>query len=66
MKTTAVPASCVSFPVVVEPYHVYAEDTRVVLGGTAVIKAVFPKSKRHYVRVKSWYKGRDKVNIGGR
>ena len=53
--------------VIVQPYMVYAQDSLVMSGNTAVIKSVISEHARDYVRVVSWDDDSDgRLTLGGR
>ncbi|XP_048588601.1 Down syndrome cell adhesion molecule-like protein 1 isoform X2 [Nematostella vectensis] len=52
--------------VVVRPFRVYAMDSKVTLGNSAVIKTVVPDYAQSYTAVKAWYYDRHVVPLGGR
>ena len=56
-----------SMSVIVQPYMVYAQDSLVMSGNTAVIKSVISEHARDYVRVVSWDDDSDsRLTLGGR
>lgn len=55
-----------SFAVIVQPYKVYAQDSLVIRGNTAVIKVVISEHARDYVRVVSWHDGFKLITLGGK
>lgn len=53
--------------VIVQAYKVYAQDSLVIRGNTAVIKSVISAHARNYVRVVSWNDdSKDGLTLGGR
>ena len=61
--------SCIpkfSLIVIIQSYKVYAQDSFVIRGNTAVIKSVIPGHVRDYVRVVSWHDGLELITLGGK
>lgn len=44
----------------------YAQDSYVIRGNTAVIKVVIAENVRDYVRVVSWHNGLNAITLGGK
>ena len=59
---------CLTFSlvVIIQPYKIYAQDTYVIRGNTAVIKIVIPGQARDCVRVISWHNGLTAITLGGK
>lgn len=55
-----------SLVVIIQPYKIYAQDSYVTRGNTAVIKIVIPEHVRDYVRVISWHNGLNVITLGGK
>lgn len=55
-----------SLVVIIQPYKIYAQDSYVIRGNTAVIKSVIPEHVRDYVRVVSWHNGLKVITLGGK
>lgn len=55
------------FPIVIiQPHKIYAQDTFVIRGNTAVIKSVISEHVRDYVRVVSWHDGLKVIALRGK
>lgn len=55
-----------SLLVIIQPYKMYAQDSYVIRGNTAVIKVVIAENVRDYVRVVSWHNGLSAITLGGK
>lgn len=55
-----------SLVVIIQPYKMYAQDSYVIRGNTAVIKVVIAENVRDYVRVVSWHNGLNAITLGGK